>query len=74
MKNPVNMTKWIASRTVTKDQYEKLPEEEREHKYPVGILRENTTRYEYSELYHKHIIPAAKEAAKKEAAAKNNKK
>ncbi len=68
MKNPVKMTKWIGERTVTKEQYAKLTPKEREHKYPVGVLQETTDRYEYSELYHKHIVPAAKQAV-----AENNK-
>lgn len=71
MKNPVNMTKWIDSRTVTKAQYDKLSPEERNHKYPVGILKEDQGRYEYADLYHKHIIPAAKEAAAKNGKGKN---
>ncbi|MEN8152981.1 MAG: 2-oxoglutarate ferredoxin oxidoreductase subunit beta [Acidobacteriota bacterium] len=70
MKNPVDMTKWIGSRTVTKEQYDKMTPEERNHKYPVGILKEDKNRYEYADLYHKHIIPAAKEAAAKNGTGK----
>ncbi len=65
MKDPISMTKWIAGRTVTKAQYDKMTPEERNHKYPVGIIHENTSRLEYSELYYKHSVPAAQEAAKK---------
>ena len=65
MKDPISMTKWIASRTITKSQYDKMTPEERNHKYPVGILHQDTRRLEYSELYYKHIVTAAQEAAKK---------
>jgi len=65
MKDPITMNKWIASRSVSKAEFEKLPPEERNHKYPVGILWEEKDRLEYSELYYKHIVPSAKEAAKK---------
>lgn len=65
MKDPISMTKWIGSRTVTKAQYDKLSPEERNHKYPVGILKEDTERLEYTELYFKHIVPAAQAAAGK---------
>ncbi|MCP4218213.1 MAG: 2-oxoglutarate ferredoxin oxidoreductase subunit beta [bacterium] len=67
MKDPISMTKWIAERTVTKSQFDKFTPEERDHKYPVGILKEDKKRLEYTELYYKHIIPAAQEGAKKEA-------
>lgn len=65
MKSPITMTKWIDSKTVTKAQFEKMSAEERKHKYPVGILTEDTERLEYSELYYKHIVPAAQAAAEK---------
>ncbi|MCP5104379.1 MAG: 2-oxoglutarate ferredoxin oxidoreductase subunit beta [bacterium] len=65
MKDPITMSKWIANRTFTKAQYEKLPPEERDHKYPVGILKEDVERLEYSDLYHKYIVPTAQEADRK---------
>lgn len=65
MKDPISMTKWISSRSVNKKEYEKLALEDRNHKYPVGILKEDKKRLEYTELYHKHIIPAAQAAAAK---------
>jgi 2-oxoglutarate ferredoxin oxidoreductase subunit beta len=65
MKSPITMTKWIDSKTVTKAQFDKMTPEERNHKYPVGILTEDTERLEYSELYYKHIVPAAQAAAEK---------
>jgi len=75
MKDPIAMTKWIEGRTVSKAQYEKMTEEERRHKYPTGILSEDTNRLEYSDLYYKHIVPAAQaaaEAAAKKQAERNN--
>jgi 2-oxoglutarate ferredoxin oxidoreductase subunit beta len=68
MKDPITMTKWIASRSVTKQEYEKL--EDKNHRYPVGILMEDKERLEYSELYYKHIVPTAKAGAEKNRGAK----
>jgi 2-oxoglutarate ferredoxin oxidoreductase subunit beta len=68
MKDPIAMSRWIAGRSVTKTVYEKL--QDRNHKYPVGILKEDKERLEYSELYHKHIVPAARAGSKKEKGAK----
>jgi 2-oxoglutarate ferredoxin oxidoreductase subunit beta len=65
MKDPIAMSKWIAGRTFTKAQYDKLALEDRNHKYPVGILMEDKERLEYSELYYKYIVPGAQEAARK---------
>jgi 2-oxoglutarate ferredoxin oxidoreductase subunit beta len=68
MKDPIAMNRWIAGRSVTKTEYEKL--EDKEHKYPVGILKEDKKRLEYSELYYKHIVPAAKAGSGKKKGAK----
>jgi 2-oxoglutarate ferredoxin oxidoreductase subunit beta len=65
MKDPIAMSRWIANRTVTKAQFEKLAPENRDHKYPVGILQEDKERLEYSELYYKYIVPAAQKGAQK---------
>lgn len=70
MKDPITMSKWIAGRTVTRAQYDKLAPEDRDHKYPVGILQEDNERLEYTELYYKYIIPSAQEAARKSGGAK----
>lgn len=76
MRDPISMTKWIDSRSLPKAKYDKLPPEERNHVYPMGILVENTDRLEYSELYYKHIVPEAQEAAriKRQKKARENKK
>lgn len=68
MKDPIAMNRWIASRSVTKAEYEEI--EDKEHKYPVGILKEDKERLEYSELYYLHIVPAAKAGSEKEKGAK----
>jgi 2-oxoglutarate ferredoxin oxidoreductase subunit beta len=68
MKDPIAMNRWIASRSVTKAEYEKL--EDKEHKYPVGILKEDEERLEYSELYHLHIVPTAKAGSEKKKGSK----
>ena len=39
MKSALTMTKWIAEKTVGKEEHAKLKPEEKEHKYPVGILQ-----------------------------------
>jgi len=66
MKDPIVMTKWIASRAVPLSQFEKLTPEERDDKFPVGILKEDKERLEYTEIYYQHIVPAAKAAMGKE--------
>ncbi len=58
MKSALAMTKWIAGKTVTKFDYEKMTPEEKEHKYPVGILKQDEGRPEYSELYHRIVCTA----------------
>lgn len=66
MKDPIIMSNWIASRTVTPAQFEKLSPEERKHKYPVGILQQDLERLEYTELYFKNIVPLAQADGKKD--------
>ncbi len=63
MKSPLTMTKWIDSKTITKKKFEELPPDERKGKYPVGILKQDTERLEYTDLYYKYIVPAAQAAA-----------
>jgi 2-oxoglutarate ferredoxin oxidoreductase subunit beta len=64
MRSALSMTKWIAERTVTKPDYEKMSPEEREHRYPVGILKQDEERLEYSQLYH-NIVSTAVQGVKK---------
>jgi len=68
MKDPITMAQWISSRSVSKAEYEKL--ENKDHKYPVGILKEDKERLEYSDLYYQHIVPAAQAGAAKKKGAK----
>jgi len=70
MKDPISMTRWIESRSIAKAQYEKLAPEEQNHKYPVGILKEDKERLEYSELYYKHIVPTAQKQDRENKGAK----
>jgi 2-oxoglutarate/2-oxoacid ferredoxin oxidoreductase subunit beta len=65
LKDPLTMDKWIASRTVTQAEYEKLSTDERAHKYPIGVLLEDKERLEYTELYFNQVVPSAKAAAAK---------
>jgi 2-oxoglutarate ferredoxin oxidoreductase subunit beta len=65
MRSALSMTKWIAEKTVTKYDYDKMTAEEKEHKYPVGILKADEERMEYSDLYHK-IVMSAVDATGKE--------
>ncbi len=67
MKDPIAMNRWIAGRSMAEAGYAKL--EDKEHKYPVGILKEDKERLEYSELYYLHIVPAARAGSKKEKGA-----
>ena len=70
MKDPISMIRWIESRSVTKAQYDKLPLDERNHKYPVGVLKEDKERLEYSDLYYKNIVPEAQAADREKEGAK----
>jgi len=67
MKDPIAMNRWIAGRSMAEAGYAKL--EDKEHKYPVGILKEDKERLEYSELYYLHIVPAARAGSKEEKGA-----
>ena len=60
MKDPVTMTKWIDQKTVNKKIHATLSDEEKDRRYPTGILVQDYERLEYSELYHNHIVKAAK--------------
>jgi 2-oxoglutarate ferredoxin oxidoreductase subunit beta len=75
MKNPIAMSRWIADKTVTQAQFEKLSTQEQKAKYPVGIFVEDTERLEYTELYHKHIVPTTQaETAKTKTSPKRPEK
>jgi len=74
MKNPIDMTRWIATKTVTQPEYDKLDPEARRHKYPVGVFVEDKERLEYTDLYYQHIVPAAKAEAEREAARRAGRK
>lgn len=65
MRDCMTMTRWIAEKTITKVQYEKLPPEEKVGKYPTGVLVEDTERMEYTDIYYNHVVPMAQESSKK---------
>jgi len=44
---------WIDSITVAKSKYDKMSEEEREGLFPTGILKQDTTKAEYTDSYKK---------------------
>lgn len=71
MKDPIAMDRWIAGRSVTKVEYDKLAPGDRNHKYPVGVLMEDKERLEYSELYYNYIVPPARGAGQKSGEAKS---
>ncbi len=64
MKTALSMTKWIAGRTVTQADYAELSDAEKEHKYPVGVLKQEDERPEYTEIYHNVVRTAVEEQRK----------
>ena len=75
MKDPISMSRWIADKTVTQAQFEKMSAQEQKTKHPVGIFVEDRERLEYTELYYKHIVPTTQaEATKAKSTAKRRKK
>jgi 2-oxoglutarate/2-oxoacid ferredoxin oxidoreductase subunit beta len=67
MKDPLTMDRWIADKTVTKADYDKLTPEEKSQKHVIGVLYEDKERLEYSDLYYNQLVPAAKASVKKNA-------
>ncbi len=65
MKSPLVMTKYIEEQTVSKEEYAKLPPEEKKQKFPVGLFVEDTQRLEYTDLYYNHIVKAAQQSTAK---------
>jgi 2-oxoglutarate ferredoxin oxidoreductase subunit beta len=65
MKDPISMARWIDEKSVPKAKFDKLSPEEQAGKYPLGILKEDKERMEYSELYYEHIVPVAQNASVK---------
>ncbi len=51
MGEAVQTLKWIESRVISKRKYDELSEEERQGKFPTGILKHDTSRTEYCEAY-----------------------
>lgn len=64
MQEAVDMLSWIDSRLVGKAEYEKLSPEEREGKFPTGILKEDKSKEEYCSAYFTKVVAKAKGGAK----------
>ncbi|MBT0879262.1 MULTISPECIES: 2-oxoglutarate ferredoxin oxidoreductase subunit beta [unclassified Campylobacter] len=60
MGEAVQMLDWISNRSVEKSKFDKLSDEEKVDKFPVGILYENKTKPEYCKAYEE-VRRAAKE-------------
>ncbi|WP_104697619.1 MULTISPECIES: 2-oxoglutarate ferredoxin oxidoreductase subunit beta [unclassified Helicobacter] len=58
MGEAVEMLKWIESRIMPKNKYELASPEEREGKFPTGILKQDKSRIEYTEAYEQIIQKA----------------
>jgi 2-oxoglutarate ferredoxin oxidoreductase subunit beta len=56
LKDPIAISRWIKSKTVSQKQWEGLDPSERNGVYPTGIRNQDNDRTEYTELYEKHII------------------
>ena len=60
MAEATDMLNWIDSRLVSKMEYDKLSEEERENKFITGILKQDTTKEEYCNAYFNKVVAQAK--------------
>ena len=55
MGEAVEVLKWIDSRTISKQKYEALNDEERIGKYPTGILKQDENKAEYCASYQEVV-------------------
>lgn len=55
---PADMMKWQRDHAVMVAAWDKLPEDKRVGKFPIGVLYENNTKKEYTELYDELIARA----------------
>lgn len=60
MLEATDMLNWIDSRLVSKMEYEKLSQEERENKFVTGILKQDETKEEYCNAYLNRVVAKAK--------------
>lgn len=58
MGEAVETLKWIDSRTLPKRKFEELPDEEKNGKFPTGILKHDTSKIEYTDAYQTVIEKA----------------
>lgn len=70
--DPAELVEHIASSAVTLRNWEKMEDEEKIGKFPIGVLHKDDTRPEYSENYYKlqaHAQERVRDAARKIAEA-----
>ena len=60
MSEATDMLDWIDSRLVTKMEYEKMTQEERENKFVTGILKQDETKEEYCNASFNRVVAKAK--------------
>ncbi|NTV90936.1 MAG: 2-oxoglutarate ferredoxin oxidoreductase subunit beta, partial [Clostridiales bacterium] len=60
MKTPMNMAKYLNELTYPIDRADKLTDEEKAGKFPIGILVNDNNRPEYTDLYYNQLVKAAK--------------
>ncbi|MCC6477030.1 2-oxoacid:ferredoxin oxidoreductase subunit beta [bacterium] len=74
--DPSELVTFIASNAVALSQWNKLTDEEKEGKYPIGVLHKVANRPEYCESYHRmseHAQQRVRDAARKIAEAESMK-
>jgi len=64
MGGPAKMMEWQRDHAVMKAVWDKLPEEKREGKFPIGVLYEDNSIEEYTDAYANHITVAAEARVK----------
>ncbi|EET79907.1 2-oxoglutarate:acceptor oxidoreductase, beta subunit [Campylobacter showae] len=63
MGQATQMLEWIDGRTVSKAKFDAMSEDEREGKFPLGVLHKNESRMEYTKAYDM-VIKAARDGEK----------
>lgn len=61
------MLHWMEGRLLSKRKFDELPENEREDRFPTGILKHDTTKIEYTDAYAETVRKAKERLAKKKA-------
>ena len=63
MGQATQMLEWIDGRTVSKVKFDAMSEDEREGKFPLGVLHKDESRVEYTKAYDM-VIKAARDGEK----------